>query len=101
MSVSMEVANGKVTVRFLASLKEVFREKEVSVDLEQARNVDELLHAVCTTPEQTRTIYAQSGSVRSDITVLVNGRNAAFLARWDTALHEGDLITVFLPTAGG
>jgi len=97
----METTNGKVTVRYLGPLKDIFRAKETSFDLARARSVAELLGAMCTTPEQTQTVYAQSGSVRPEVTVLVNGRNTAFLEHWDTSLQEGDVVTVFLPTAGG
>ncbi len=97
----MEAANGKVTVRFLGSLKDVFRQTEMSLDLARARTAGDLLGFICTTPEQTQTIYAQPGSVRPGVNVLVNGRNIAFAERLDTSLHDGDLVTVFLPTAGG
>lgn len=97
----MEAANGTVTVRFLGSLKDVFRQTEMSLDLGRARTAGELLGLICATPQQTQTIFAEPGSVRPGVNVLVNGRNIAFAERLDTSLHDGDLVTVFLPTAGG
>jgi molybdopterin synthase sulfur carrier subunit len=46
-------------------------------------------------------LFAAPGRVRPYFNLLVNGRNIAFLAGFDTPLAEGDTLTIIPPAAGG
>ena len=90
-----------VTVKLFASIKDVFREAAIAVPLTQAPDVGHLLQRVCTSPARERAIYDLDGSVRKDVTVLVNGRHMRYLGGLQTKLVEGDDVRLFPPMYGG
>jgi len=91
----------KVKVKFFASMSDVFQEKEREIELERASNIRELLEFLCNTYERRQRIFDQSGQVRSDVTILKNGRHIYFLDGIQTELKEGDTISIFPPVYGG
>jgi molybdopterin synthase sulfur carrier subunit len=90
-----------ITVRFFASLKDIFKQKEAVVTTDRASIVLEALDRVCTTPERRRGVFADTGALQPDVLVLVNGRNIVFLEDLATPLHAGDVVSVFPPVKGG
>ena len=92
---------GDITVRYFATLRELFGGNETRVDAARARDVAGLLGVICDSPERCDGLRQESGSLRKDIVLLVNGRNIAFLAGLDTPLDEGDAIDIFPPVFGG
>jgi len=48
-----------------------------------------------------RALLFPGGQLNRDVEVLVNGRNVAFLAGFDTALTADDRVTIFLHGARG
>lgn len=90
-----------VTVRFFASVRETFGQKEVALASSDAPTVGRALREVCTTPDREREIFLDEHTLRSDLIVLVNGRNAFFLGGLAATLHDGDTVSVFPPLKGG
>lgn len=97
----MEVNIPKIEVKFFASMSDVFQEKEREIELEKASNIRELLEFLCNTYERRQRIFDQSGQIRSDVTILKNGRHIYFLDGIQTELKEGDTIAIFPPVYGG
>ena len=97
----MNAGNRAVTVRFFASIKEIFGQKEAAVASDQAPTVGKALRQVCTTPERERGIFLDGYTLRSDLIVLVNGRNVFFLGGLAATLHDGDVVSIFPPVKGG
>lgn len=91
----------KVTVFFFASVREVFQERKNEIELKKAPNIRGLLTLLCNTSERRRKIFDECGEVKSDITILKNGRNIDFLGGIATELFEGDSISIFPPVYGG
>ena len=97
----MDTASQNVTVRFFATLRELFGDEEVVVAVTRASDVARLLDAICDSPLQERGLRQESGGLRKDIVLLVNGRNVAFLGGIDARLKEGDEVAIFPPVYGG
>jgi len=97
----MEVNIPKIKVKFFASMSDVFQEKEREIELKKASNIRELLEFLCNTYERRQRIFDQSGQIRSDVTILKNGRHIYFLDGIQTELKEGDTIAIFPPVYGG
>lgn len=97
----MAAPDGFVTVRFFSTTKRLFGAGEVVVDPGAATNVRGLLEFVCDTPAKTAAVFVAPGALRGDITVLVNGRNAALMDGLATAVRAGDVVAVVPPMAGG
>jgi len=91
----------KVEARFHGGLQKVFQEKVRQVDLGKAPNVRDLVEVLCSSPERRRELYDDHGHIRSNLTILKNGRNIELLSGLDTELNDGDKVAVFLPVYGG
>jgi MoaD family protein len=46
-------------------------------------------------------MFDGNGGVRRNINALINGGNVQFRQGFDTALHEGDRLTILPPVGGG
>jgi molybdopterin synthase sulfur carrier subunit len=99
--VQVEAGNRDVTVRFFASIREIFGQKEAVLSTDEAATVGEVLRHLCSTPERKRGVFAEAGAVRSDVIVLLNGRNIVFLGGLHAPLQSGDVVSVFPPVKGG
>lgn len=97
----MEPADGYLTVRFFSTTKKLFGAGEIAVEVGAAADVRGLLEFVCDAPQKTRGIFAAPGVLRGDITVLVNGRNIAFIGGLKASVAAGDVVAVVPPMAGG
>jgi sulfur-carrier protein len=97
----MGTGTEEITVRFFASLKDIFKQKEAGLGTDQASTVHEALDHVCTTRERRRGVFTDSGGLQPDVLVLVNGRNIVFLEDLATPLQSGDVVSVFPPVKGG
>jgi molybdopterin synthase sulfur carrier subunit len=90
-----------VTVRFFASIEELFGRRETLLRPDEAATVGAALGGVCSTPARTRGVFAAEGKVRPDVVVLLNGRNIVFLQGLCTPLQSGDVVSLFPPIKGG
>ena len=97
----MQPVGDEITVRFFASMKDIFERKEARVSRDEAPDVGKLLKRLCTSRKMERGIFADSGGLRPAVIVLLNGRNIAFLGGLEAALHEGDEVAIFPPLKGG
>ena len=97
----MDARSQDITVRFFASMKDIFERKESRVSRAEAPDVGTLLKRVCTNPEMERAIFADSSTLRPALIVLLNGRNIAFLGGLQAVLQEGDEVAIFPPLKGG
>lgn len=91
----------KVETRFHGGLQKVFQEKVKQVELSEARNIRGLFDVLCSSPERRRQLFDDHGHIRSDLTILRNGRNIELLSSLDTELSDGDTVAIFLPVYGG
>ncbi len=90
-----------VSVRFFASIKELFGQKEAQLSSAAVPTVGEALGQLCLTPARWRGVFAAENVVRADVLVLLNGRNIVFLDGLGTELQSGDVLSLFPPLKGG
>jgi molybdopterin synthase sulfur carrier subunit len=93
--------NISVQVDFHATIQKVFGEKSIRITASSPLAVKNLLDQVCTSQERHEQIFDASNRLRSDVTILKNGRNIVFLGGLDTELSTGDRIAIFPPVVGG
>lgn len=92
---------GQVIVKVFSSVKAAFGRPEIRVRYGGAIDLRAVLKEVCDTPSRERALFQDSGLLRPELQVLVNGRNIFFLEGLDTPLRSGDEVAVFPPTYGG
>ena len=90
-----------VQVDFHAAIRKVFGEKSIQISLSSPSSVRYLLDRLCTSQERYENIFEETNRLRSDVTILKNGRNIVFLDGLDTELATGDKIALFPPVVGG
>ena len=93
--------NISVQVDFHATIQKVFGVNSIRISSNSPLAVRSLLDQVCTSRERHEQIFDASNRLRSDVTILKNGRNVVFLEGLDTELKTGDRIAVFPPVVGG
>lgn len=93
--------NVSVQVDFHATIQQIFGEKSVQVSVGTPPTVRNLLNMLCPSQERHNEIFDGSGNLRSDLTILRNGRNIVFLGGLDTQLNNGDTLAIFPPVVGG
>ncbi|UCE10499.1 MAG: MoaD family protein [Candidatus Thorarchaeota archaeon] len=92
----------KVTVKFFAHLRDLVGKKStIEVDLEEGATVSRLMAELCMDEQVRATLLDENRELKSDITILKNGREIRFLEGMDTKLESGDEISVFPVVAGG
>ncbi len=97
----MSALRDRVTVRVFSTLKDVFGQTEIGVPFEQGCDLKSLLMTICSTPQRQRAIFLDTGLLKPELQVLVNGRNVRFLDGLQTDLRSGDEVAVFPPMYGG
>jgi sulfur-carrier protein len=90
-----------VRVTLFAWLRQLFEMREARVPAEDASDVGQLLSSICSTREQRQGLFQESGALRADLTVLLNGHNIALMSGGSTALRSGDEVAVFPAIYGG
>ncbi|MEW6263950.1 MAG: ubiquitin-like small modifier protein 1 [Thermodesulfobacteriota bacterium] len=97
------MANGLITVEvvFHANIEKLFGEGERRITLSGQTRLRRLLETVCDSDERRQRIFDQRGGLRSDVTILRNGRNVVFLDGLETVLNNGDKVAIFPPVYGG
>ena len=97
----MEDGSRDITARFVASVKKIFGQTEAALPTDEAPTVGGELRRLCSTSERERGLFVEADVARSDVIVLLNGRNIVFLEGLRTSLASGDVISVFPPLIGG
>jgi molybdopterin synthase sulfur carrier subunit len=97
-------ANGmKVSIRTTMGLKQIIGQYDVSLSVEDGATVAGMLELLADRygDELAEQIFEPQGRIpHASLMIMVNGRNIAFLNRLDTALKDGDELTI-LPLVGG
>ena len=91
----------RVKAIFFAPFRELFGADEINVDLDGTPNVKSLLDLLCNSNTLREKIFNEFDELRSDLTVLKNGRSIQTINGVQTELKEGDEIAIFPPIAGG
>ncbi|MFX1368549.1 MAG: ubiquitin-like small modifier protein 1 [Promethearchaeota archaeon] len=92
----------KIVVNFYAYLRElVGKEAKLELDLHEGAKVSHLLDELCSIPTIKEILLDENRELKSDITILKNGREIRFLDGLETVLFSGDEISIFPLVAGG
>lgn len=91
----------EVRIKLFASIRRVFEENEILLEVQRLSNIRELLELICNTYERRQRIFDHFGQIRPNITILKNGRHIDFLSGFETQLEEGDQISIFPLICGG
>ncbi|MHA2141002.1 MAG: ubiquitin-like small modifier protein 1 [Candidatus Thorarchaeota archaeon] len=92
----------RITVRFYATLRDLTGKKApIEVDLDEGATVSNLLDALFMDSAIRDVIADENQNVKSDITILRNGREIRFLDDINTELSSGDEISIFPLISGG
>jgi len=90
-----------IEISFNGLLKKFFGSTKVQSNFAGTPTIRTLLEEFCVSSEHRQKIFDRDGNVRSDITILKNGRNIVFLEGLDTGLNQGDKVAIFPPVCGG
>jgi molybdopterin synthase sulfur carrier subunit len=92
----------KVAVTFYAYLREQVGDKsKLEIDLEEGATVSHLMDELCSDSTIKEILLDESQELKSEITVLINGREIKFLKGIETEITSGDEISIFPLVAGG
>ena len=92
----------KVSVRFYSHLGDLVGKKsKIEFDFEDNATVSHLLDTLLRDPKIKQLLLDESGELKSDITIMKNGREIKFLEGMKTVLDSGDEIQIFPLVAGG
>lgn len=93
----------KVEVKFYAMIREIAGKKVEMVALPIKSSVRDLIDLLVERygSEFERYIYDRDKKVRSYLSYMLNGVNINSLDRLDTALKDGDVISLLPPVGGG
>jgi molybdopterin synthase sulfur carrier subunit len=90
----------KVKVKAFASFRHILG-KEIAMELPEKATVKDLLDALCSSRAPLRSLLYDSGSLREDVNILINGKNVASLKGEGSELAEGDELALFPAAIGG
>lgn len=90
-----------VRVRFLSRLKAAFGARERDVILDGPARLEELLNALCDTPERRKEILLADGTLNPQVIVMKGGTNVLSLQGLATPLADGDAVAVLPFVVGG
>ena len=92
----------KVTVKFYSYLRDLIGKKTmIELDLDEGAIISHLLTKLFLDPQIKEALLDENQELKSDITLLKNGRVITFLAGMETKLEAGDEISIFPLVAGG
>lgn len=89
----------QLTLKFFANFREAVGKKLVEREFPDGATVGDVLEALEADYEDLNLI--ERGDIRPQINVLKNGREVLHLAGIETALEDGDTLSIFPPVAGG
>ena len=92
----------KVTVKFYSYLRDLIGKKTmIELDLDEGAIISQLLNKLFLDPQIKEALLDENQELKSDITLLKNGREITFLDGIETKLEAGDEISIFPLVAGG
>lgn len=89
----------KLELRFFANFREAVGQKTIRREFDDGANVGAVLSALESEFEDLDLLT--DGEIREYINVLKNGREVLHLEGTETALEDGDTLSIFPPVAGG
>ncbi len=102
MSADEESEAIELELRFFANFRSAVGRKEIRRTFEEGTTVGEVLTAIESEfPELAGDVLDGEGSIQPQLSVLKNGREVVHIDGTDTALEDGDRLSVFPPVAGG
>ena len=87
--------------RFFATYREAVGQKELMRTIDEGTTVGDVLTALEGEYEGLEGQLLEDGAIRPQLSVLKNGRDVTHMAGVETALEDGDRLSVFPPVAGG
>jgi molybdopterin synthase sulfur carrier subunit len=88
--------------KFFATYRDAVGQKHLDRAYEEdSVTAGEMLADLETSYEDLAGTLLENGDVRTQVNVLVNGRDVAHIDGIDTRLEDGDTISIFPPVAGG
>jgi molybdopterin synthase sulfur carrier subunit len=90
----------KVKVKAFAGFRHILG-KEMWVELPEKATVKDLLDVLCRSHSPLFSLLYDSGGLREDVNILVNGKNIASLKGESSELGEGDELALFPAAIGG
>lgn len=90
-----------VTVKLFAWLRDLIGHKELRVPIEQAPDIERLLHYLCPRMGSACGLLGAGGGLGEGFILLLNGRSVQFVGGLEARLTAGDEVAVFPPVAGG
>lgn len=90
----------KVTVKFFAYLRDIFRGREEVIELKDGSSIGDLLNLLCDSPARREQIF-DGGDLKPQMMVLKNGNHVTHLSGLNTTLGDGDTIVLIPPVGGG
>jgi molybdopterin synthase sulfur carrier subunit len=90
----------KVRVKAFAGFRHILG-NEIWMELPEKATVKELLDALCASRGPLRSLLYDSGGLREDVNILINGKNIASLKGEGSELAEGDELALFPAAIGG
>ncbi|KAA9410767.1 MoaD family protein [Haloarcula hispanica] len=89
----------QIELRFFANFREAVGQKTVQREYENDLQAGDVLRQL--SEEFTEMDLFEDGELREYLTILRNGTDIAHLDGEETALEDGDELSVFPPVAGG
>lgn len=90
----------KVTVKFFAYLRDIFRGREETIELRSGSSIGDLLNLLCNSPARREQIF-DGTDLKPQMMVLKNGNHVKHLNGIDTTLDDGDTVVLIPPVGGG
>ncbi len=91
-----------LTVKLLASLRDIAGSKELAVPFESGGTIRDLIQAIGEiNPEIRAKIVNEEGKLTDAVQILIAGRNIKWLDGMDTVIDSEQNITLIPPVAGG
>jgi len=92
----------KVSVKFYAYLGDLVDQKsKIEFDLKDGAIISHLLDELILDSKIKKHLLDKTGELKSDITLMKNGREIKFLDGMGTILESGDEISIFPLVVGG
>ncbi|MDS0220506.1 MoaD family protein [Haloarcula sp. S1AR25-5A] len=89
----------EIELRFFANFREAVGQKTLQREFEDGLQAGDVLRAL--SEEFTEMDLFEDGKLREYLTILRNGTDITHLDGLETALEDGDELSVFPPVAGG
>jgi molybdopterin synthase sulfur carrier subunit len=92
----------KVSVKFYAHLQDLVNKKgRLAVELDDGATIVHLLEKLFLDAKIREHLLNKNGAMRSEITIVINGREIRFLDGMNTVLEHTDEVSFFPAVAGG